>query len=282
MSKNLKQKLVAYGMVLPAFLVVMLTVAYPIVSAVIQSFQDGSTGEFTMDNYTYFFTDTAQRNNLLYTLYIVVVTVVVAIVVAYLLALYLRFVNSKISRAIGMLYLLPRFVPAMCAVYAMITIIRDTGMINRIGHLFGVNINLGMMYHASGIITMNLWFNIPFAAMMIAAGLGGIPNSIVEAASDVGAGKLRIFRSMILPLSIKDVIVAAKFVFMSNVSSFTTPYLMGGNAPKMLGIVLFDEFNRYLDYNRSAALSVIMFLICSVSAGVYIYTNLKENDWEKN
>ena len=282
MSKNLKQKLVAYGMVLPAFLVVMLTVAYPIVSAVIQSFQDGSTGEFTMDNYPYFFTDTAQRNNLLYTLYIVVVTVVVAIVVAYLLALYLRFVNSKISRAIGMLYLLPRFVPAMCAVYAMITIIRDTGMINRIGHLFGVNINLGMMYHASGIITMNLWFNIPFAAMMIAAGLGGIPNSIVEAASDVGAGKLRIFRSMILPLSIKDVIVAATFVFMSNVSSFTTPYLMGGNAPKMLGIVLFDEFNRYLDYNRSAALSVIMFLICSVSAGVYIYTNLKENDWEKN
>ena len=87
---------------------------------------------------------------------------------------------------------------------------------------------------------------------------------------------------MILPLSIKDVIVAATFVFMSNVSSFTTPYLMGGNAPKMLGIVLFDEFNRYLDYNRSAALSVIMFLICSVSAGVYIYTNLKENDWEKN
>lgn len=281
MSKNLKEKLVAYGMVIPAFLVVMLTVAYPIVSAVIQSFQDSQTGEFTLANYTYFFTDEAQRNNLLYTLYIVVITVVVAIVVAYLLALYLRFVKSRIARAIGMLYLLPRFVPAMCAVYAMITIIRDTGLINRIGQLFGVDIQLGMMYHASGIITMNLWFNIPFAAMMIAAGLGGIPDSIIEAASDVGAGKLRIFRTMILPLSMKDVVVAATFVFMSNVSSFTTPYLMGGNSPKMLGIALFDQFNKYLEYNRSAALSVIMFLICSVSAAVYIYTNLKENDWEK-
>lgn len=281
MSKNLKQKLVAYGMVIPAFLVVMLTVAYPIVSAVIQSFQDSQTGEFTLANYTYFFTDEAQRNNLLYTLYIVVITVVVAIVVAYLLALYLRFVKSKIAKVIGMLYLLPRFVPAMCAVYAMITIIRDTGLINRIGQLFGVDIQLGMMYHASGIITMNLWFNIPFAAMMIAAGLGGIPDSIIEAASDVGAGKLKIFRTMILPLSVKDVVVAATFVFMSNVSSFTTPYLMGGNAPKMLGIALFDQFNKYLEYNRSAALSVIMFLICSVSAAVYIYTNLKENDWEK-
>lgn len=281
MSKNLKQQLAAYGMVIPAFLVVMLTVAYPIVSAVIQSFQDEKTGEFTWDNYAYFFTEPAQLKNLLYTLFVVFVTVAVAIVVAYLLALYLRFTKSKISKLIGTLYLVPRFVPAMCAVYAMITIIRDSGLINRIGLLFGVNIKLGLMYHASGIIIMNLWFNIPFAAMMITAGLGAIPDSIIEGARDVGAGKLKTFTSMILPLSIKDVIIAATFVFMTNVGSFTTPYLMGGNSPKMLGIALFDQFNKYLAYNRSAALSVIMFLICSVSAGVYIYTNLKEQDWEK-
>lgn len=281
MSKSLKQNIVAYGMVMPAFLVVMLTVAYPIVSAVIQSFQDEKTGEFTFDNYTYFFTEPAQLKNLLFTLFVVFVTVIVAIVIAYLLALYLRFVKSRISKAIGTLYLLPRFVPAMCAVYAMITIIRDSGLINRIGLLFGVDINLGMMYHASGIITMNLWFNIPFAAMMIAAGLGAIPDSIIEGARDVGAGKFKVFTSMILPLSMKDVVVASTFVFMTNVGSFTTPYLMGGNSPKMLGIALFDQFNKYLAYNRSAALSVIMFLICSVSAGVYIYTNLKEQDWEK-
>lgn len=169
----------------------------------------------------------------------------------------------------------------MCAVYAMITIIRDSGMVNRIGLLFGLDLKLGLMYHASGMIVMNLWFNIPFAALMITAGLGAIPDSIIEGARDVGAGKFKTFTSMILPLSIKDVIVAATFVFMSNVGSFTTPYLMGGNSPKMLGIALFDQFNKYLNYNRSAALSVIMFLICSVSAGVYIYTNLKEKDWEK-
>ncbi len=280
MSKSLKQKLVAYALVLPAFLVVMLTVAYPIVSAVIQSFQDEETGAFTWDNYLYFFTEPAQRQNILYTLYVVIMTVIIAIVVAYLLALYLRFVHSGIAKSIGTLYLLPRFVPAMCAVYAMITIIRDSGMINRFGALFGLDIQLGLMYHANGLILMNLWFNIPFAALMITAGLGAIPDSIIEGARDVGAGKLKVFTSMILPLSLKDVVIAATFVFMSNVGSFTTPYLMGGNAPKMLGIALFDQFNKYLAYNRSAALSVIMFLICSVSAGVYIYTNLKEKDWE--
>ena len=240
MSKSLKQKLVAYGLVMPAFLVVMLTVAYPIISAVIQSFQDEKTGAFTLDNYLYFFTEPAQQQNILYTLYVVFMTVVIAIVVAYLLALYLRFVHSGIAKSIGTLYLLPRFVPAMCAVYAMITIIRDSGMVNRIGLLFGLDLKLGLMYHASGMIVMNLWFNIPFAALMITAGLGAIPDSIIEGARDVGAGKFKTFTSMILPLSIKDVIVAATFVFMSNVGSFTTPYLMGGNSPKMLGIALLN------------------------------------------
>ena len=281
MIKKSKKMLAAYGMVLPAFLVVMAVVAWPILEAVKQSFTHPDTETFTLENYKFFFTTPNEIRNLLYTLYVVLVTVFLAIVIAYLLAMYLRFVKSPISRAIGNLYLVPRFVPGLVAVYAMITIIRDSGLINRISQLFGADVELGMMYHASGMITMNLWFNIPFAALMITAGLGAIPDSVIEGARDVGANRWKVFTSMVLPLSIKDVVIAGTFVFMSNVGSFTTPYLMGGNSPKMLGISLFDQFNKYQRYERAAALSVIIFLICSVSAGVYIYTNLKENEWEK-
>ena len=281
MIKKSKKMLAAYGMVLPAFLVVMAVVAWPILEAVKQSFTHPDTGTFTLENYKFFFTTPNEIRNLLYTLYVVLVTVFLAIVIAYLLAMYLRFVKSPISRAIGNLYLVPRFVPGLVAVYAMITIIRDSGLINRISQLFGADVELGMMYHASGMITMDLWFNIPFAALMITAGLGAIPDSVIEGARDVGANRWKVFTSMVLPLSIKDVVIAGTFVFMSNVGSFTTPYLMGGNSPKMLGISLFDQFNKYQRYERAAALSVIIFLICSVSAGVYIYTNLKEKEWEK-
>ena len=280
MSKEKKRLAFGYALVIPAFLVVMLVVAWPIVTAVQKSFTDPETGGFTFEHYAYFFTDPNQLKNIFFTLFVCVATVAIAIVVAYLLALYLRFVKSPVARLIGNLYLIPRFVPSLVAVYAMITIIRDSGLINRISLLFGEDLKLGMMYHASGMITMNLWFNIPFAALMITAGLGAIPDSIIEGARDVGASKWKTFTSMILPLSYKNVVVASTFVFMSNVGSFTTPHLMGGNAPKMLGIALFDQFNKYLRYERAAALSVIMFLICSVSAAVYIYTNLKEKDWE--
>lgn len=281
MSKEQKHRLIAYLLVLPAFLTVMAVVAWPIITAVKTSLTHPDTGAFTLDNYTFFFTTPNELKNLMFTLYVVIVTVVLAIIIAYMLSLYLRFVKSPIARAIGNLYLLPRFVPSLVAVYAMITIIRDSGLLNRISQLFGGNFKPGLMYDASGMIVMNLWFNIPFAALMITAGLGTIPDAMIESARDVGASKLQVFRAIILPLSAKDVVIASTFVFMSNVGSFTTPYLMGGNFPKMLGIALFDQFNKYLRYERAAALSVIMFLICSVSAGVYIYTNLKEKEWEK-
>lgn len=138
-------------------------------------------------------------------------TVALAIVLAYLLARICGLSSSKVSRLIGNLYLLPRFVPSMVAVYAMITVVRDSGLLNRISQLFGGDFKPGMMYHASGLVTMNMWFNIPFAALMITAGLGAIPDSMIESARDVGASKLRVLRSMILPLSMKDVVIAATF-----------------------------------------------------------------------
>ena len=61
---------------------------------------------------------------------------------------------------IGRLYLLPRFIPGLVAVNGMITVIRDSGLINRISRLLGMNLQLGLMYNGKGIVLMNLWFNI--------------------------------------------------------------------------------------------------------------------------
>ena len=128
---------------------------------------------------------------------------------------------------------------------------------------------------------MNCWFNIPFATMIIVAALAGISDSVVESAQDVGAGKIRIFFKIILPLSYKDVLIAATFVFMSNISSFTTPYLIGANSPKMLGVYLRQQFGN-AKFEIAAATSVLIFVLCSISAVAYLYTNMKEQAWEEN
>lgn len=280
MNGNIVRKILPYILVIPAFCLIVMIVAYPIVTTLIQSFSTAK-GQFTLENYIYFFTNKSAFADLLFTLYVVIATVVLVIVFSYLLALYLRFSSSRISKIVGALYMLPRFIPTLVAVYAMISVVRDSGLINRISQLLGYNFKPGLMYSENGIIMMNLWFNIPFATMIIISALSGIPDSIIESARDVGASKLQVFKTMILPLSVKDVMIAATFVFMGNVGSFTTPYLMGPNRPQMLGTALFKQFSSYADYEKAAALSVIMFLTCSVSAAVYITTNLREKDWEK-
>ena len=280
-KKKLLNNAAAYALVMPAFLIVMLVVAYPIINSVIRSFRQRRTGIFTLENYTFFFTNPLERGSIIFTLIVVCFTVLLAMIVAYLLALYLRFTKSKTSKLIGALYLIPRFIPGMVAIYAMMVIVRDTGLLNRISLLFGGNFKPGLMFNPRGIVLMNIWFNIPFAALIITSGLSGIPDSVIEGARDVGAGKWMVFTHMILPLSIKDVFISATFIFMGNVGSFTTPFLMlGATNPTMMGISLYRHFNSYMDYEKAAALSVIMFLFCSFSAAVYIYTNLKEKAWE--
>ena len=203
-----------------------------------------------------------------------------SVVLSFLLALYLRFSKSPVSRALGKLYLLPRFIPGIAAVYAVMNVIKDSGSSNRIAAAFGVDYKPGLLYDLKGIILSNLWFCIPFAAMMMSAALSSVNDSYVESARDAGCSWRDVLCRIILPLTYKDVIVSATFILMGQVGAFTIPYLTGPNNPKMLGILLYQQTGTYMNYERAAALSVLMFLICLGGAIVYIRSNMKEEVWE--
>ena len=188
--------------------------------------------------------------------------------------------KSPVSRALGKLYLLPRFIPGIAAVYAVMNVIKDSGSINRIAAAFGVDYKPGLLYDLKGIILSNLWFCIPFAAMMMSAALSSVNDSYVESARDAGCSWRDVLCRIILPLTYKDVIVSATFILMGQVGAFTIPYLTGPNNPKMLGILLYQQTGTYMNYERAAALSVLMFLICLGGAIVYIRSNMKEEVWE--
>ncbi len=279
--KNKVEKIFPYICITPTLLITITFVLLPIISSIIRSFQS-EAGGFTIEHYTYYFTNPIMLRNIMFTLFISFSTVILTIIIAYPFAIYVRFSKSKISKTLYNLILIPRFIPGMVAVYAIKQIISDAGLINRIALLFNVNLQLGFMYTEKGIIYTNIWFNIPFATLIIASALSSVSTSNIESAKDVGANNIILFKDIIFPLSYKDALVAATFVFMSNVGSFTTPYLIGGNSKKMLGVVLNQQFSSFREYEKAAALSLIMFMICSFSAFVYIYTNMKQSKWEKN
>jgi len=276
-----KKKAFGLALVMPSFLVICMMVVYPIGRAVALSFTDPATKSFSLMHYQQIFTEPFMTGNITYTVVVVAFTVLIVAIVSYLLSLYLTFTDSWFSRAIAKLYIIPRFIPTIVAVYAIMNVVKDTGALNRIIlALFHVDFKPSLMYTQKGIILANCWFNIPFSTMLISAALQGIPRSIIESARDVGAGKLRVFFNMILPLTVNDFLIAITFVFMGNVASFTTPYLMGARAPMMLGVALQQEFATFQNIEKSAAISVFLFLLSSLMGGFYIYKSLKANKWE--
>lgn len=276
-----EKKWFPYLLIAPSFLIVVSFVIVPMINSILQSFEHPEDGSFTLENYTYFFTDEIQRGNIIYTLVIVLITVVLTLILSYMLSIFLRFSKSRVAKWIGWLVLVPRFVPGLVAVYSVILMIRDAGVLARIANLFGYELSLGWMYDIEGIVLMNLWFNIPFSSLILLSALSNVKDSYVEGLKDVGGNNWHVLTKLLLPITYKDMFMSMTFVFMGNIGSFTTPFLMGGNNPKMLGVVLYDQFNSYMEYERAAALSVIMFLLCSVAAVAYITSNLKEEAWEK-
>ena len=90
-------------MVLPAFSIMVLVVVFPIVNTVARSFRT-TDGRFTLDNYVYFFTSAEALQSLLFTLAEALTVMALSVVLSFLLALYLRFSKSPVSRALGKLY----------------------------------------------------------------------------------------------------------------------------------------------------------------------------------
>jgi ABC-type spermidine/putrescine transport system permease subunit I len=268
-----------YLMVFPAVALMALVVIYPIFDTVVRSFRS-SQGGWTLQNYRYFFTSPEFREGLIFTFTEAVIIMFTGIAASFLLALYLRFSKSPIAVLIGRLYLLPRFIPGIAAVYAVMNIIRDSGFIHRLLLTLGITYKPGMLFDIKGIIVCNLWFTIPFAAMLLSAALSKVEDSYIESARDTGFSRMNIFRRIILPIAGKDITMAAIFILMGQIGSFTIPYLTGPNNPKMLGIILYQQAGVYLDYGRAAALSVLIFLLCLAGAVVYIKATIKDEVWE--
>jgi ABC-type spermidine/putrescine transport system permease subunit I len=115
--------------------------------------------------------------------------------------------------------------------------------------------------------------------MIIHSDLANIPDSIIESARDVGASRIKILKNMILPLFFRAILITATFVFMGNLGEFTTPFLIGTNSPRMLGVALQQEFSVFTNMPRAAAISVMMFLLSAIIGFSYISSMMKEDKW---
>ncbi|MCM2998849.1 ABC transporter permease [Paenibacillus cellulositrophicus] len=275
MSKSFKRGILGISMVLPSFLVLVLIVVIPIMSSLRESLKNDNGG-YDLSNYTYLFTDKLMRSNIIFTLEITIVSSILVLLISYSLAVYMRFNNGFAVRWIRRTYMIPIFIPSVIATYGLIQLLGNHGWMARILYHLGTDSFPRIIFDMKGIILANLWFNIPFTTMLLGSALSGVPDAVIESAKDVGAGRMRIFFRLILPLTFKTLLVALTFVFMGVIGSFTAPFLIGPNAPQMLGVSMEQIFSVFQDRQLAAATAFFTFLLCSFVGYFYIRSMIKE------
>ena len=216
------------------------------------------------------------RDDLWLTVWISLLSVVLVAIVAYVLALYVRFGSGRLPKIVRSLYLIPMFVPVVIASYAAITFYVDRGVLAAMLHAVGLPY-ASPAYKASGVVITQVWFNIPFAVLMLGSGLDGIEQELIESANDVGAGFMTVLWRIVLPMNLVPLLIVLTFTFIGVVGSFTIPFLIGPNAPQMFGVAIQAYFSNYNQPQAAVALAVMLFAISAVAGVVYVWATGRSN-----
>ncbi|MBB6404510.1 sugar ABC transporter permease [Arthrobacter sp. AZCC_0090] len=289
--KRLGQRAVGFFMALPPILLIALFVGFPIVLAF--GFSIGLTGGLnhtiatigqnvheadawwgTLAAYQEMFTNKRFLGDLLVTVIVTLVSTATVIFLALGIGLYLKLKGGRMARVLSGLAIVPLFIPVVIASWAILTFYSGTGFLRSVFALAGLDFPVWAFTMVTVIIG-SVWTSLPFAVLMVSSGLQSVPNAMIEAARDAGAGALRTIVSVIVPMAAVPIIIATTFTAIGIVGSFTVPYFTGPNSPNMLGVDMSNYFSSFNQPQQSAVMAFTVFLIASGIAALYVWANFR-------
>lgn len=175
--------------------------------------------------------------------------------VAYALA---RSRSAGLRSLLLVLTLAPFFTGAIVRTYAWILVLGNSGFINTL--LLGAGLletPYQMLFTPKGVLVGLVHFSMPVMILILAAGISHIDPTYERAAASLGAGPMRAFLRVTLPLSLPGVISGAVVVFAWTFSAFPTPELLGGGRVKMIANVVKDLALDSFNWPGSAAFALV-------------------------
>lgn len=250
----------------PYLLWSVLFIIVPLVMVVFYAFTD-KTGAFTFSNI-------AQIKNyfptiLLSVLYGLAATVI-CVIIGYPFAYALSKHSVNTQRTMVLLVMLPMWMNFLIRTYSLMTILGDSGVVNNLLNALGLK--SVHMINTGGAVIFGMVYNfLPYMILPIYTVLSKLDNSLVEAAHDLGSGRITTFRRVILPLSLPGLLSGITMVFVPCVSTFYITQKLGGGQIVLIGDVIETQFQSANNYHLGAALSFVLMILIFVCLGVMNY-----------
>lgn len=220
--------------------------------------------QFTLENFSRFFSDRVFFDVLKRSFFIAVITTLICIILGYPLAYITARMKPKSQIIMVFMVTIPTWINMLVRTYAWRGILEKNGVINSLLGLFGIG-PIHFLETGFAVILGMVYNFLPFMILQIYNSLSKMDYSYIEAASDLGADKIQAFLRITLPLSIPGVISGITLVFLPAVSSFFIPRLLGGGKYVLIGNVIENQFLTSGDWGFGSAISLIMAIIIIIS-----------------
>ncbi|HWF01932.1 MAG TPA: ABC transporter permease [Caulobacteraceae bacterium] len=211
------------------------------------------------------------------------VTTLACLVVGYPVAVAIAFAPARAKAWLLLAIMLPFWTNLLIRTYAVMALLRTEGLLNQALALgwraiaggvatFGLALPalrpLELLHTDTAVVAGLVYVQLPFMVLPLYAALDRLDRSLIEAAMDLGAGRLRAFAAVALPLSAPGIVSGVLVTLIPSVGAYLTPDLLGGPSSMMIANVIERQFRSADDWPFGAALSfVLIYLTFAAMAG---------------
>ena len=260
------------GLSVPYVIWMALFVVAPIVLMVVYAFSTGDAA-FTLEHFAEM-GDYAVVFGRSFKL--AIIATVVCLLIGYPISYMMAKEGPRFQKLAMVLIMLPMWMNFLLRTYSWMTILENNGLLNQLfqkiglialyNHITGSEIEYFSMIGTQGAVVLGMVYNyLPFMILPIYSVIIKLDKSLIEAARDLGANSMNVFRRVILPLSLPGVLSGITMVFVPSVSTFAISKMLGGGTQMMLGDLIEQQFlGGAYNPQLGAAISLVMMVIVVV------------------
>ncbi|MER9074619.1 ABC transporter permease [Mesorhizobium sp. M0904] len=256
-----------WALVTPALGWTLLFFVLPFVAMAVSSLTAHEGGGFTLSNYSQFFANPSYWQAMVNSLQVTAIVTIISVLLAYPFAWILaEQVPERWQRLALMLAVLPFWTSYVVRSYSWLLVLAQNGVVNRAltgSGLLGEPLQLANTRLAT--VTGFVHFFVMLLTLTIFANLKQLSPSYRKAAADLGAGPVRTFLHVVLPLTLPGIMVGAFLTFVLCIGDYITPQILGGNNELLMPQLVMMQIGRRGDFPLASALSIILMAVVTIA-----------------
>ncbi|VIO69770.1 Spermidine/putrescine transport system permease protein PotB [Bradyrhizobium ivorense] len=245
----------------PALLFLCIFFVYPLCNMLARSAFDPAP---TLRHYTRLINEPAYLRVLLTTFEISLSVTLSALVIGYPLAYFLSQLKLRTANFLMVLVIVPYFTSVLVRTYAWMVLLGTEGILNQV--LLGLGLvtrPLAIMFSRTSVVIGMTYILLPYMVLALYSVMRGIDTHLLHAAESLGAGRIRAFWRVFVPLSMPGVAAGGLLVAILSIGFFITPALMGNQQDSMISMLIEAQVETYFDWGFASALASIL-LACTL------------------